>query len=115
MKISKISSFRLSVFLGVLSLDPKDNLSSHSHLSNSQKLKLSWGAPCPTYACHHLENISIKKLHCHSICMSKIQRYTSLYTKRTEALLPDSAADFGHSGCLSLSFPSTLYLLKVTM
>lgn len=43
-KISQKLSITLSVLLGILSLDSKDNLSSHSHLSNSQKSKLNWGS-----------------------------------------------------------------------
>lgn len=95
MKISKKSSITLSVLLGILSLRFKNHLSSHSHLSKSHKSKLNWGALCLTCACHHLENINIK-IYIIIICMSKLRR-PSFYTKRTEALLPDSAAGFGQS------------------
>lgn len=48
--------------------------------------------------------------------MSKLQ-WPSFYTKRTEALLPDSAADLGQSlrGVSTPQFCFTLYQLKVTM
>lgn len=82
--------------LVILSLHSKDRLSSHSHLSNSQKSKLGWGALCPTFACHHLENTNIRKLHCHYIRCQSFREAIVLH-KKDWYTVASSAADLGQS------------------